>query len=94
MKKALFNVGDTVKYTGTREASSGTDEFHMQPSIFPGMVAKIIEIHDPQKGSGPVKLHSGETIFDRNEDGYNVYQNEYGNKAIIWPRDKKDWELI
>lgn len=93
MKKALFNIGQRVEYIGKREASSG-EEGKMKPSIFPSMVATITDRHDPEKGLGHVKLKSGDIINDRNSDGYNTYKNEFGNKALIWPRDKKDWEKI
>lgn len=93
MEKALFKTGDRVRYLGNREAGQGFSENEIQPLIFPGMEAEIVKTKPPTKGMGSV-YHEGEWITDHDEDGYNVYRNEYGNEAIIWPEAKKDWERI
>ena len=94
MKKALFKTGDKVRYLGNKRAEQGRG-FNpvMKPVIFPGMVATITETHKPTKGYGYL-MADGELIPDPDEDGYNVYTNEYGESRIIWPDNKKDWKLI
>ncbi len=94
MGKALFKNGDTVQYRGERRADAGTNGKPMQPLIYPGMFATITKTKDPDKGRGLVTLSSGDFVLDNDTDGYNVYTNEYGNSAIIWPRDKDQWTLI
>jgi hypothetical protein len=94
MQKALFKDGDTVQYRGERRADSGTDGKSLQPLIYPGMFATITKTKAPDKGRGLVRLNSDDFVLDDDQDGYNVYTNEYGNSAIIWPRDQAQWKLI
>ncbi len=94
MKKALFKTGDKVEYLGIRSVKSGTGVNPVYlPSIFPGMVAEITETKPPQKGLVMIWVED-EYINDLDDDGYNVYTNEHGRSAIIWPERKKDWKLL
>jgi len=100
MKTAIFKIGDKVRYLGDRRVDVAKQGKHFPnpddftPQIFPGMVATITEVKPPQKGLGIIDQYDGDPIVDDDSDGYNIYTNEYGNTAIIWPNDKQDWKLI
>jgi hypothetical protein len=94
MVRAVFKVGDTVRYLGKREVTVSKEGQGDTPLIFQGMTAKITKVVAPDKGLGLVRMKSGDLVLDDDQDGYNVYTNEWGNTAIIWPRDKEQWERI
>ena len=93
MEKALFRKGDKVQYIGQRQADSAVFGEEVKPLIFPGMTATITKTKPPEKGLGLVRTKEGDLILDDDTNGYNVYTNEHGNSAIIWPRDKGQWKL-
>jgi hypothetical protein len=93
MRKALFKVGDKVRYLGDRKV---WDE-KKNPIIFKGMEVTILTVKDPRKGYGFIKNdEDGEPLVDRDNDGYNTYNNTPNpmNARIIWPEDGKDWEKV
>jgi len=95
MVRAIFKVGDKVRYLGKREVTvDRVGEGWYSPLIFPGMEATITKVKAPEKGLGLVRTKSGDYVLDDDTDGYNVYTNEWGNTAIIWPGDKDQWDLI
>lgn len=94
MKPAAYQVGDRLKYKGTRRqwAIVGGEKI---PTIAPGMIVTITERKPPSKGLGFIKYdEDGEPLIDWDDDGYNVYKNEHGQGRIIWPDDKDEWEKI
>ena len=94
MKKAPFKNGDKLKYIGKQKVSSGINGEEMKPLYFDGMVVKIIKVVKPIKGLGMVEYY-GEQIEDYDQDGYNVFENEFGNGACISDDEYlNDWELI
>lgn len=93
MKKAAFKTGQVLKYLGNRQTWTKVNGKDI-PIIYNGMQVEIIETHPPQKGHGIVTLKDGEQIFDGDNDGYNIYKNSQGQKRIIWPDNKKDWQIL
>jgi len=100
MKTAIFSNGDKVRYIGDRQVDTAKPGTHFPkpedftPLIFPGMVAEITDTKLPQTGMGIIDYDDGGPVIDEDQDGYNIYTNEYGNTAIIWPNDRFNWQKI
>ena len=101
MKEAPFKIGTKVKYLGDRNSSQAPAGMHFpkkddyKPLIFHGMKAEITSIYPPSKGLGIIDYDDeGNPVIDYDSDGCSVYTNEFGNSALIYPKDSKDWEII
>jgi hypothetical protein len=94
MKKAAFKIGQKLKYLGQRTTATMVNK-KLVPIMFNGMEVTIIETHPPRKGYGFIKYDDeGEAIIDHDDDGYNIYENAAGQRRILWPKYKKEWERI
>lgn len=94
MKKALFEVGDSIEYIGER-LSTTEHEGKQVPVNKKGLRWEVIAKYPPTKGYGFIKNdEDGEPIIDHDRDGHNLIKNEYGYQRLLWPEYKSEWKKV